>query len=247
MGVRSAEVTMARHWKGMAEGSADELRIAMEENIRIMGSLNSAMSEIRDLKVKLDEERKRSGDWQKKWEDERGGSSARDEIIKQLKAEIDTVRSGIRIEVTKHIVTKGKDACLEIGDLLRVYNDGSALISNIRFGPVRWEATVSGNQRTLNQHPIVLLPALSPLPSKESQETRLFVEGTGTMHFYQLMRSNIPNDAAVTVKVVYESGGNTFAREFALNSQPDKDHTIIWNGGPVKLVNPSADAASGGI
>jgi hypothetical protein len=148
-----------------------------------------------------------------------------------------------RLEVTKHVTTKDHANCDEIGDLLRVYNDGHGLISNIHFGPVKWEMA-SPNQRIFNEHPIVLLPALSPLPSKESQETRLFVGGIGTMHFYQRMRSNIPNDAVVTVQVIYESDGNTFSREFTLNSQPDRDHTIIWHGGPVKQVGPLAGAAS---
>jgi hypothetical protein len=152
--------------------------------------------------------------------------------------------AGSKIEVTRHVVTKDMANCQEIGDLLRVYNDGPSLVSNIRFGPVKWK-TFGANQHTLHEHPITLLPALSPLPSKESQETRLFVGGIGTMHFYQCMRSNIPNDAVVTVEVTYESDGSNFSREFTLNSQPDKDHTIIWRGGPVKQVGPFADAASG--
>lgn len=35
-GHRLAEVTFARHWKGMADGCADELKVAMDENLQLL-------------------------------------------------------------------------------------------------------------------------------------------------------------------------------------------------------------------
>jgi hypothetical protein len=45
IGGRLAEVTMARHWKGMAEGSSDELKIALAESTRLTQELTDARIE----------------------------------------------------------------------------------------------------------------------------------------------------------------------------------------------------------
>ena len=91
-GHRSAEVAFARHWRGQAEGSADELQVALAENLEIAKQLQAVTKAVSESQTE-------AGALRKQLADEIAAKNEREGRLNLLQERYDAARNAANLHI----------------------------------------------------------------------------------------------------------------------------------------------------